>query len=102
VLAQRIERDFGGFDAFRASEAATTQFGSGWAWLCIEGDKLSVRETANAEVPFAAGATPRLTVDVWEHAYYLDYRNRRADYIAAWFDKLANWRFAAETLAKVG
>jgi superoxide dismutase, Fe-Mn family len=102
-LKQRIERDFGGFDGFKKefAQAAATQFGSGWAWLCLEkGGKLKVTKTANAELPFTAGLTPLLTIDVWEHAYYLDFQNRRPDYIAAWLDKLANWSFAAENLAK--
>jgi superoxide dismutase, Fe-Mn family len=104
-LKQRVERDLGGFDAFKKefAQAAATQFGSGWAWLALDNSgKLKVMKTANAEVPFTAGMTPLLTIDVWEHAYYLDYQNRRPDYIAAWLDKLANWSFAAENLAQAG
>ena len=75
-----------------------TQFGSGWAWLVLDGDKLKVVKTGNAEVPMTAGLKPLLTIDVWEHAYYLDYQNRRADYINAVLDNLINWDFAAENL----
>jgi Fe-Mn family superoxide dismutase len=78
--------------------AAMAQFGSGWAWLVLDGDKLKVVKTANADVPMSTGMKPLLTIDVWEHAYYLDYQNRRADYIAAVLDKLINWDFAAKNL----
>jgi Fe-Mn family superoxide dismutase len=78
--------------------AATTQFGSGWAWLVQDGAKLSVVKTGNAETPITKGLKPLLTLDVWEHAYYLDYQNRRADYISALLDKLINWKFAAANL----
>jgi Fe-Mn family superoxide dismutase len=78
--------------------AATSQFGSGWAWLVLDGDKLAVTKTGNADSPLTRGQKPLLTIDVWEHAYYLDYQNRRADYAAAVFDKLANWGFAADNL----
>ena len=77
-----------------------TQFGSGWAWLVLEGDKLKVVKTGNAEVPMTTGMKPLLTIDVWEHAYYLDYQNRRADYVNAVLDQLINWDFAAENLGK--
>jgi Fe-Mn family superoxide dismutase len=77
-------------------EAATTQFGSGWAWLVAEGGKLKVTKTANADLPLkVAGQKPLLTCDVWEHAYYVDYRNRRPDYVQAFLDHLINWDFAA-------
>jgi Fe-Mn family superoxide dismutase len=98
----RIEEDFGGFDKFREqmANAAVTQFGSGWAWLVAEGGKLKILQTGNADTPLiVAGLTPLLTVDVWEHAYYVDYRNRRADYVSTFLDKLLNWEFAAENLA---
>ncbi len=75
------------------------QFGSGWAWLVQEGDKLKVVRTANAELPLTKGQKPLLTIDVWEHAYYLDYQNKRADYVNAVLDKLINWGFAADNLA---
>jgi Fe-Mn family superoxide dismutase len=76
------------------------QFGSGWVWLVADGHSLKVVSTANAEVPFTRGQTPLLAIDVWEHAYYLDYQNRRADYAQAVVDKLLNWEFAAENLAR--
>ena len=103
ALKHRIDADFGGFEAFRKAfaEAAQTQFGSGWAWLVDDKGKLKVLKTGNADTPFVHGLVPLLTIDVWEHAYYLDYQNRRADYVAAWLDKLANWDFAAQNLDKV-
>jgi Fe-Mn family superoxide dismutase len=101
-IAQMIESDLGGYDNFRKEFAATTvsQFGSGWGWLVAEGGKLRIVKTGNAEVPFTKGAKPLLTIDVWEHAYYLDYQNRRPDYVNAVIDKLLNWDFAAENLAR--
>ncbi|MDG4549053.1 MAG: superoxide dismutase [Candidatus Contendobacter sp.] len=101
ALAERIEKSFGDFDRFKAefAKAATGQFGSGWAWLVKDGDKLIVTKTGNADTPIAHGQQPLLTVDVWEHAYYLDYQNRRADYVAAVLDNLINWEFAAKNLA---
>lgn len=100
ALKEKIERSFGSLDACKKelANAALTQFGSGWAWLVGEGDKLSVAKTANAELP-APQSKPLLTIDVWEHAYYLDYQNKRADYVQALLDKLLNWEFAAENLA---
>jgi Fe-Mn family superoxide dismutase len=102
ALAARIDADLGGFDALRKelAGAAIGQFGSGWAWLVKAGDTLKVVKTPNAENPMTQGMKPLLTVDVWEHAYYLDYQNRRADYVKAVLDKLINWEFAAENLAK--
>jgi Fe-Mn family superoxide dismutase len=99
ALHDRIEASFGSLDACKKELAAAglTQFGSGWAWLVLDGDKLKVVKTANAEVPMTAGMKPLLTVDVWEHAYYLDYQNRRADYLNAVLE-LINWDFAAENL----
>ena len=79
--------------------AGATQFGSGWAWLVVDGGKLAVTKTPNAETPLTNGQVPLLTMDVWEHAYYLDYQNRRPDYIATFLDKLVNWDFAAKNLA---
>ena len=104
VLEERIARDFGGFDRFRKafSEAAVTQFGSGWAWLVDDESKLKVVKTGNADVPFIHGQTPLLAIDVWEHAYYLDYQNRRIDYVNAAIDKLLNWEFAEQALAYAG
>ena len=92
-LAKRIDQDFGGLDklkeAFKA--AAVGQFGSGWAWLVRDGDKLDVMKTPNGENPLMHGKTALMGIDVWEHAYYLDYRNRRPDYVQAWLDHLVNW-----------
>jgi Fe-Mn family superoxide dismutase len=100
ALRQKIEAAFGSVDACRKEllAAATTQFGSGWAWLAQDGDKLVVTKTGNADSPLAKGQKPLLTIDVWEHAYYLDYQNRRADYVNALLGKLLNWNFAAENL----
>jgi len=100
ALKQKIEASFGSVDACRKelATAATTQFGSGWAWLILDGGKLKVVKTGNADVPLSKGMKPLLTIDVWEHAYYLDYQNRRADYINAVLDKLINWGFAADNL----
>ena len=100
-IADKIEGSFeGGYEGFKKefSSAAMGQFGSGWAWLVLDGDKLKVVKTGNAHVPLTTGLKPLLTIDVWEHAYYLDYQNRRADYISAVLDKLVNWDFAAENL----
>lgn len=100
-LARRVDADFGSADALRKelAAAATTQFGSGWAWLVLDGGKLKVVKTANADTPLAHGQTPLLTMDVWEHAYYLDYQNRRPEYVNAVIEKLLNWDFAAQNLA---
>jgi Fe-Mn family superoxide dismutase len=100
VLKQKIEASFGSLDACKKelATAAMTQFGSGWAWLVLDGSKLKVVKTGNADVPTTTGLKPLFTIDVWEHAYYLDYQNRRADYIDAVLDKLINWDFAAENL----
>jgi Fe-Mn family superoxide dismutase len=102
ALKTKIEAAFGSTDACRKelATAATTQFGSGWAWLVLDGEKLKVVKTGNANSPLPQGVKPLLTIDVWEHAYYLDYQNRRADYVAAVLDKLINWNFAAENLGK--
>ncbi len=104
ALAEMIDRDFGSFDAFKDAfaKAGATQFGSGWAWLVHANGKLEVRKTLNAETPLTeAGVTPLLTMDVWEHAYYLDFQNRRPDYISTFLDHLVNWEFASENLATV-
>ena len=101
-LAAKIDSDLGGFDAFKDAfkAAGATQFGSGWAWLVVgDGGKLEVVKTPNAETPLTQGKIPLLTCDVWEHAYYLDYQNRRPDFLASFLDNLANWDFAAENLA---
>ena len=78
--------------------AAVTQFGSGWAWLVLDGEKLKAIKTSNAETPLEKGMKPLLVIDVWEHAYYLDYQNRRSDYAAAVLDKIINWNFAEKNL----
>jgi Fe-Mn family superoxide dismutase len=93
ALQKAIDADLGGFDKFRADfiAAGTTQFGSGWAWLTFKGGKLEVTKTANGESPLVHGGKPLLGVDVWEHSYYIDYRNARPKYLEAWFDNLVNW-----------
>jgi superoxide dismutase, Fe-Mn family len=98
ALRQKIEASFGSVDACKKelATAATTQFGSGWAWLVKDGDKLQVTKTSNADLPLTKGLKPLLTIDVWEHAYYLDYQNRRVDYVNAVLDKLINWDFAVD------
>ena len=100
VLKQKITASFGTLDACKKelATAATTQFGSGWAWLVLDGDKFKVVKTGNADLPLTKGMKPLLTIDVWEHAYYLDYQNRRSDYVNAVLDKLINWSFAADNL----
>jgi Fe-Mn family superoxide dismutase len=100
ALKKKLEASFESFDAFKKefAAAATSQFGSGWVWLVPDGDKLKVIKTGNADTPIAKGVKPLLTIDVWEHAYYLDYQNRRPDYIAAVIDKLINWDFAAKNM----
>jgi Fe-Mn family superoxide dismutase len=100
-LKQKIEASFGSLDACKKelATAATTQFGSGWAWLVKDGDSLKVIKTSNADLPLIKGLKPLLTIDVWEHAYYLDYQNRRPDYVNAVLDKLINWGFAADNYA---
>ncbi len=92
-LQAAIESDLGGFDKFRADfiAAGTTQFGSGWAWLSLKNGKLEVSKTPNGESPLVHGGKPILGVDVWEHSYYIDYRNARPKYLEAWFDNLVNW-----------
>jgi Fe-Mn family superoxide dismutase len=101
-LKQRIDGAFGSVEACcqELASAAVGQFGSGWAWLVADGDQVKVVKTANADAPFIQGLKPLLTIDVWEHAYYLDYQNRRADHVKAVLDNLINWSFAAENLAK--
>ncbi len=99
-LRSKIEADFGSVEACTKAlaEAAVTQFASGWAWLVAENGRLKIVKTSNAETPLTQGAKPLLTIDVWEHAYYLDYQNRRADHVAAVIAKLLNWDFAAKNL----
>ncbi len=100
-VADRIGSSFGSYDEFRKqlTEAAITQFGSGWAWLCDDGSGgLSIMKTPNADLPLKHDATALLTIDVWEHAYYIDYRNKRPDYIDSFFDNLVNWDFVNQNL----
>jgi Fe-Mn family superoxide dismutase len=102
AIAEAIDASFGSYEKFveEFTTAGVGQFGSGWAWLVKAGDKLEVRKTLNAETPLTEeGVTPLLTMDVWEHAYYLDFQNRRPDYIGAFLEHLVNWDFANENLA---
>jgi superoxide dismutase, Fe-Mn family len=102
-IAEMIARDFGSYDAFKDAfaKAGATQFGSGWAWLIVRDGKLEVTKTANAETPLTEdGVTPILTMDVWEHAYYVDHQNARPAYISGFLDHLVNWDFANANLAK--
>ena len=100
-LRSKIAASFGDLPSLKKelATAATTQFGSGWAWLVVDGDKLEVVQTSNADSPLAHGGKLLLVIDVWEHAYYLDYQNKRPDYVAGVLDRLLNWDFAAENLA---
>jgi Fe-Mn family superoxide dismutase len=100
TLAMKIKDSFGSFDAFKGEFLATanSQFGSGWVWLVLEGDKLKVVRTSNADTPLAHGLKPVYTVDIWEHAYYLDYQNRRTDFVKTVLNHLANWDFVASQL----
>jgi Fe-Mn family superoxide dismutase len=102
ALKQRIEAAFGSVEACKQElvSAAVAQFGSGWAWLVLDGSVLKVVKTANANIPMTMGFTPLLTIDVWEHAYYLDYQNRRVDYANAVLDKLINWEFALQNASE--
>lgn len=99
-LAERMTSSFGSVEAFveQFKAAASGQFGSGWAWLALDGDDLKVVKTSNADTPLAHGMTPLLTIDVWEHAYYLDWQNRRGDYIDAWLEHLVSWDAALNAL----
>lgn len=103
-LGRRIEESFGGFEDFKRQfvESAAEQFGSGWTWLVLEGDALAIMSTPNAVMPLVEGRKALLTCDVWEHAYYLDYQNRRADFVETFLDGLANWEFAERQLAEGG
>lgn len=102
-LAAAIDRDLGGFAAFKEafSKAAATRFGSGWAWLAVADGRLEVSSTANQDSPLMDGKTPIAGLDVWEHAYYLRYQNRRPDYIAAWFE-VVDWNAVAARWAAIG
>jgi len=100
-LARAIEKKWNSFDGFKAefTKAATTLFGSGWAWLALDGRELTIEQTANQDTPLMQGREPLLGLDVWEHAYYLKYQNRRPDYVAAFFNVI-NWDFVAERFAR--
>ena len=99
-LESKINEDLGGMDKFRADfiNAGVTQFGSGWCWLELKDGKLNVSKTPNGENPLVNGATPLLGCDVWEHSYYIDYRNARPKYLEVWFDNLVNWEYVTELL----
>jgi Fe-Mn family superoxide dismutase len=101
AVAEALGSAFGGYDGFREAfaDAATTQFGSGWAWLVDTGSGLEVMKTSNADLPMKHGAKALLTIDVWEHAYYIDFRNARPNYIATFLDSLVNWEFVAANMA---
>ena len=99
-LEARLNSDFGSIEQFKEAfiQAGTTQFGSGWAWLAIDNGKLVVTKSANASNPLVDGMKPILGCDVWEHSYYIDYRNKRPDYLKAFLDSLVNWEFVASQL----
>ena len=101
-LAKKIDEDLGGFEKFKADFAAAGagQFGSGWAWLSLKNGKLEVTKTPNGENPLVHGGVPLLGVDVWEHSYYIDYRNRRPDYLKAFVENLVNWEYVEELFSK--
>ena len=100
-LGEKINSAFGSYDEFKEefAKAATTQFGSGWAWLIDDGGKLAITKTSNADLPLKHSQKALLTIDVWEHAYYIDYRNARPKYIDTFLDSLLNWDFVAANLA---
>lgn len=99
-VGDRIKDAFGGYKEFRKEflEVSTSQFGSGWVWLVLDKGALKITKTSNAENPHCFGQKALLTIDVWEHAYYLDWQSRRADYVSAWLDRLANWHFVDQNL----
>jgi Fe-Mn family superoxide dismutase len=99
-LLQQITKDFGSYENFVSEfkQSAISQFGSGWAWLVINDGSLQIIKTSNAETPITKSIKPLIACDVWEHAYYIDYRNKRADYVAVFIDHLVNWQFAEENL----
>ena len=99
-IADLINQSYGNYDTFKKelSQACVTQFGSGWGWVVLEGNSVKIQKTGNADTPIARGGKPLLTIDVWEHAYYLDYQNKRPDHVNAVIDKLLNWGFANENL----
>ena len=99
-IAEKIDADFEGYDNFieQLKNAGLTQFGSGWAWLVLNNNKLEIMKTSNADTPIAHGVKPLLTVDIWEHAYYLDYQNGRGNYLDAFINNLINWEFVNSNL----
>lgn len=101
AIADKIDKDFGGYEKFVEAfkNAGMTQFGSGWAWLLLENGKLKISNTLNADTPIAHGQKPVLTIDVWEHAYYLDFQNRRPDYLSEIIKSLLNWDFANKNMS---
>ena len=101
-IAKLIDKSFGSYEAFAKDfkKAAETQFGSGWAWLVLDKGGLKVTQTSNADLPLAHGQTALLTIDVWEHAYYLDVQNKRPDYVTRFLDHLVNWEFVNEALER--
>src|SRR5207244_3620337 len=101
-LEKKINEDLGGFEKFKTDfiAAGVGQFGSGWCWLAVKGGKLGIAKTANGESPLVHGATPILGCDVWEHSYYIDYRNRRPDYLKAFVENLANWDYVDQLFSK--
>lgn len=101
AIADAINSSFGDFDSFKKEfvDGGVGQFGSGWVWLVADGDKLKIVKSANAETPLADGLKPIIVCDVWEHAYYLDFQNRRPDFLASFIDNLVNWEFANQNLA---
>jgi superoxide dismutase, Fe-Mn family len=100
AIAQRIDAAFGSYEKFaeQFKAAAVGRFGSGWGWLVLDGGELKIMSTPNADTPLAQGKVALLTVDVWEHAYYLDYQNRRPDFVQTFLDRLVNWDFVAQNL----
>jgi len=102
TIAERIASDFGSYEKFveQFKNAGMTQFGSGWAWLILRDNHLELMKTSNADTPLAHGLKPLLTVDVWEHAYYLDYQNRRADYLGSFLEHLINWEFVNSLISQ--
>jgi Fe-Mn family superoxide dismutase len=101
AVAEKIDADLGGYDEFKAkmADAGATQFGSGWAWLVEKDGKLDIMKTANADLPMKHGAKALFTIDVWEHAYYIDYRNARPKFLETVLDSLVNWDFVNQNLA---
>jgi Fe-Mn family superoxide dismutase len=101
AVAEKIDADLGCYDEFKAkmAEAGATQFGSGWAWLVEKDGKLEIMKTANADLPMKHGAKALFTIDVWEHAYYIDYRNARPKFLETVLDSLVNWDFVNQNLA---